>query len=86
MHQNKLTTLAKDTLSIPHHTRLALPIWDNPLQCDNKMCWVKQGEEDGWITLTSDVHSEPDCQGIHWDDVTITCTVTGMHIVQLNKI
>ena len=86
LHQNKLTTLAKDTLPIPHHIRLALLFWDNPLQCDNKMCWVKQGEEDGWMTLISDVHSKPDCQGIHWHDVIITCTVTAMHIGQLKKI
>ena len=33
-----------------HPANLTLIISGNPLQCDSRLCWIKEGEEEGWIT------------------------------------
>ena len=60
---------------------LILTLGNNPLQCDSKMCWIKQAELDGWITWhTTDGWGKPDCENyanVEWDDVNLNCTETG---------
>ena len=36
-----------------HPAQLQIDISRNPLHCDGEMCWVRKGEEDGWITYKS---------------------------------
>ena len=33
-----------------HPRKVKLVLNGNPLQCDDRLCWLKQAEEDGWIT------------------------------------
>ena len=52
----------------------------NPLQCDWRMCWIKQGERDRWITLSKEAYGKPYCANfpdVPWDNISILCPVTG---------
>ena len=88
LHRNGLTTLRRSVFSSQHKKNLTLLLSHNPLQCDTTLCWIKQAERDGWITLNyttaDDYLSKPDCANyldLHWDDirsavpwkVTVTC-------------
>ena len=84
MERNKLTTLEQNVFDDLVPNNLVLGINHNPLQCDSRMCWIKQGEEDGWIKLFHEARgitwSKPSCvnyPGFRWDDVTITCPSVG---------
>ena len=49
----------------------------NPLQCDWKMCWIKEAERVGWLKLSV---IKPQCEnypGTPWDHVTLTCDASG---------
>ena len=57
---------------------------NNPFHCDTKMCWIKQGVQDGWLSLQYDPlssilepdHWYPDCTNYpddSWDDVDLEC-------------
>ena len=54
LFENQLTTLDQNVLvpeilnSIPFH----LDLGENPLQCDSRMCWLRDAEKLGSITLT----------------------------------
>ena len=77
LHQNKLILLDKNIFSLSHENCLTLLLWDNPFLCDTNMCWIKKGEHDGWIKLTENRHSKPDCYGVYWDDVMLNCSLNG---------
>ena len=84
MEANKLTTLEQNVFDGPLPNHLVLSINYNPLNCDSRMCWIKQGEEDGQITLFRQARgitwSKPSCKNypsFQWDDVTINCPITG---------
>ena len=52
----------------------------NPLQCDWKMCWIKEAERVGWLKLSAITGAKPQCEnypGTPWDQVTLTCDVSG---------
>ena len=46
---NRITKLEQGDVCKSHH--LTLFLGDNPLQCDWRICWVKHGEQDGWIDV-----------------------------------
>ena len=84
MERNKLTTLEQNIFDDLMPNYLVLGINYNPLQCDNRMCWIKQGERKRRITLYHEARgitwSKPSCvnyPGFHWNDVTITCPSVG---------
>ena len=52
LSSNKLRTLEQDMFSIPQQGEITILIEDNPLQCDSRICWIKQGEQDGWIKFS----------------------------------
>ena len=35
-----------------HPANLTLHLRRAPLECDRRLCWMKRGERDGWLTLT----------------------------------
>ena len=89
---NRLTTLERNIFGNEHPTNLTLLISHNPLQCDNKMCWIKQGEEEGWLTLNlTRPHSywtKPDCENYpdrNWDDITLNCAMEGNFYLDQEK-
>ncbi len=54
LNHNKLTTLTLDVLDPQyfengHPKNLSLSIMYLPLDCDDCLCWLKEGEEEGWI-------------------------------------
>ena len=78
LNENHLTTLRKDLfVSIPLKSRY-LGLGYNPLHCDRRICWLRQGEEDNWIFFywSSDY---PECaNGDDWAEVN--CSVTGWNL------
>ena len=80
LSSNELSTIYQNIFSIPQQGELTLLIENNPLQCDSGMCWIKQGEQDGWITFSPDSGSgKPDCENypdVPWDNLTFICPIT----------
>ena len=74
-----------------HPRRIKLVLNGNSLQCDQRLCWLKQGEKDGWITWFvahyvgkpyMGIHS-PDCGNFPnslWDDISLDCPTDGKFI------
>ncbi len=72
------TVFTDGTGNITRPASLVLELDWNPLQCDTSLCWVKQAEQDGWLTLDSD--SDPDCANYpdtDWPDVNLQCNTMG---------
>ena len=58
-------------------TRLILLLDGNPFDCDFRLCWIKKGQEEGWIEFLTD-DWEPDCVNYPdeaWTDVDLDCEV-----------
>ena len=58
--------------------RVTMGVGFNPLQCDTRLCWVKQAESDGWIRFRENVVNRlsPECEnryGLPWEDVNLRC-------------
>ena len=80
LSSNELSTIKQDMFSFPKQGELTLLIEDNPLQCGSEACWIKQGEQDGWITFSykSGEHGQPDCENypdVPWDNLTDICSI-----------
>ena len=74
LDDNQLTTL-DNPFSKPSSGYIALYLSDNPLQCDTKLCWLKDAERDGWVLLKD---PKPTCQNYpnaRWDDVNLNCSL-----------
>lgn len=60
-----------------HPENLTLHIGANPLQCDCRMCWIKQAQEDGWMHPSFFAYSQkPDCANYpdrEWKDIDLDC-------------
>ena len=52
-----------------HPNQLLLDISENELDCDAALCWLKEGEEEGWLTLKA----TPGCKNSTWEDVPTQC-------------
>ena len=56
---------------------------ENPLQCDTRMCWIKDAERDGRVKLRKlrgRWDHTPQCmnyKGVHWNNITLPCNVSG---------
>ena len=51
------------------------------LKCNTSLCWLKQGEQKGWITWWEywDKIHHPDCLNFHlWSDVDLNCPMNGL--------
>ncbi len=73
---NDLKTLPESMFNMKNHRAELNPlsIEGNPLMCDVSVCWVRKGEENGWITLSwawETVCAGPaDLAGRKWPAVT----------------
>ena len=81
LHNNGLKTLSKDIFTINdcpdgHPPILRLTLRDNPLVCDTKLCWLKKGEEEGWLRF-SDNHSPNCAYNVDWYNLKLNCTESG---------
>ena len=48
LNENNLTTL-ESSIFFPLPRPLTLSLNDNPMICDNRLCWLKRGEREGWV-------------------------------------
>ena len=89
LYMNPLTTLSHTiftpsayphTNGHPEQIKLALGLMD----CDSSLCWIKQGEQRGWITWWASQGKTyyPDCRNLHslWSDVDLNCLNNGLLI------
>ena len=90
LRNNKLSTLSPDSFCFspsPHPTaqpsQLTLLLDGIDLFCDSRLCWLKEAETNGLITLTEffdfsryrvECVNFPD---VYWDEVALNCTNVG---------
>ena len=94
LYDNQLKTLEVNLFTMPLRINLALRIRRNPLQCDRKMCWIKQAERERRIHLNGILHwgrtfFKPDCEnyhGIAWDNITLDCLTEGEQTFEFFRI
>ena len=58
---------------------LHLSLDGNPLHCDERMTWIKIGQEEGWIEF-DDSYSPPECEnypGVPWNNITLPGNTSG---------
>ena len=75
---NHITKLEQGDVFKSDH--LTLLLGNNPLQCDWKICWIKDGEREEWINLSKGSYGKPYCANfpdVPWDSITAFCSVTG---------
>ena len=78
LENNQLVTLEEGLFNTPLRTNLELDLRSNPLQCNERMCWIKEVERVRHITwyTWSGGDGRPQCKnqpGIHWDNITLNC-------------
>ena len=73
LSENNLTTLSSGVFNMTNITEVELSLSDNPLQCDSRMSWIKQGEIDrriGWV----EADQKPRCNNnpdMDWDSIML---------------
>ena len=79
---NNLTSLSTDIFYMTHDKKLGikfeLGINRNPLQCDRRLCWIKQAQKDEQISWHN--VKEPDCTNypdMDWNNITLDCPTIG---------
>ena len=85
LSKNYLTTLDRNVFRSLNLTSLYLKINDNPLLCDSRLCWIKQGEREEWLLIHDTDRNgtelyKPQCvnyPGVDWDDISLTCPAVG---------
>ena len=75
LHINYITKLEQSDVFRTEHLLLLLGY--NPLQCDWRMCWIQQGEQDGWISLSKEAYGTPYCANYLDNNISSLCSVTG---------
>ena len=86
LDNNPLTTLSH-TIFNPsiypntdrHPRRLEMRL--GLMKCNSSLCWLKQGEQKGWITWNKSPHKtyHPDCLNLHlWSDDDLNCPDNGL--------
>ena len=80
LENNQLTTLDQKAFQTSDK-ELTISLRENLFECDKKICWVKQAEEEGWIVRYKKSPAEPEeklsCVNYphdDWSDITINCT------------
>ena len=80
-----LTETPGSKTSHRHPSNLTLSLHDNPLVCNSDLCWLKQGEKDGWLKWYTAVKSlqltflahKPHCANQPcrtWDNIILNCS------------
>ena len=97
LRNNKLSTLGPDAFCLspyPHPTvnpsQLMLLLDGNDLFCNSSLCWLKEAENNGLITLTEDIdfsHYRVECVNfpdVYWDEVVLDCMDVGTYTSYTN--
>ena len=82
LYSNELTTLEQNVFNLAYHpSDVTLLLFHNPLRCNSSLCWMKQGEQDGWISWYYDFDMfAPECgnyPGVAWADLKLPCAIPG---------
>ena len=82
LEKNNLVTLNADVFnpddypeSDGHPSRLQLSLNQNPLQCNNDLCWLREAEKRGWLIWLDDI--QPQCDVVDWRNITEKCSTKG---------
>ena len=83
LESNKLKTLEMKAFLDPtcpdkHPSKIFVPLGWNPLKCDEKLCWLKEAEQNNWIEVDHGIHSPVTCGSYYpsetyWRDVNLNC-------------
>ena len=86
---NNRLTKPMDQQELINSQPISITLGNNPLQCDSRMCWMKQAELDKLIIWNKELSwGEPDCENypdVHWDDVTLYCPASGKKFMLSTK-
>ncbi len=66
-----------------HPVSLQLHLQHNPLECNTSMCWIKQAEEEGWLTWWGGDRFAPQCHNYptsKWSRINFDCKRQGMFV------
>ena len=86
LHRNPLITLTHtifnpsvypETDGHPPRIEMGLGL----MKCNSSLCWLKQGEQTGWITWYEyqDITYHPDCVNLQlWSDADLNCPNKGL--------
>ena len=96
LHNNKLRTLSKDIFTIKdypesngHPPILRLTLRENPLVCDRKLCWLKKGEEESWLSFRiyfGTIYSPNCANNVDWNNLELNCSESGKTHVSVQMI
>ena len=76
LNNNKLTTLSPEIFQGEgqpegqHPKSIDMRIGGNRLKCDTRMCWIKEGQKDGWLRTSPYCSNYP---GKSWKDIDLGC-------------
>ncbi len=74
---NRLQTLHFNIFGSNHPEEVYVGLGGNPLQCDSRLCWMQEAEEEGWFHATETLYFDrPQCAnfpGTSWDDTDLGC-------------
>ena len=80
LERNNITTVSNGLLDPElypegHPEDFIISLIDNPLQCDTRMYWMKQAEEEGWLETTGAFVGTLECLNpkMNWDQVQLHC-------------
>ena len=89
LHSNEFAYFPWTAFGKQHPLKLDLSLSSNPLVCNITLCWIKQGEQEGWITWTQDngifwgyrgTTAELRCDGTAWQDINLPCSHLGIKV------
>ena len=76
LNNNKLTTLSRKIFQGEgqpegqHPKSIDMRIGGNRLECDSRMCWIKEGQKNGWLRTSPYCSNYP---GKSWKDIDVGC-------------
>ena len=92
LHFNPILNFPWTAFGKEHPLKLDLTLSNGsyPHVCNNFFCWIKQGEQEGWITWQQDIDIfwgssytgvfQPRCEGMSWEDTNLPCSHLGMKV------
>ena len=75
LEENNIQTLERNIFASDAPDALDMVFSINPLQCDSRLCWIKEAEQEGWLSVSGwdenvTCVQPPDTM---WDDVDLDC-------------
>ncbi len=74
LDMNELKTLHRSIFGTAQPEFVSLHLGKNPLECDSRLCWIMEAEQEGWMSFSQDYGlrcSSP--TGTQWSDLEEAC-------------